>query len=308
MSLKQIFLTDIDFKASPKVRYMIEKDTVIQYAEAYQTKKRMPPIVLFWDSKEGRMYLGDGAHRCEATRMIGRKSIEAEVKTGTYTDCLQYALLANTVHGLPRSPDDKRQCVIAAIKEWPTLSNIQLGKLCDVDDKTIASHRKELEAKKEIVKTVTRTASDGSQRAAAAPRNSGVEPKPKAQAAPPAEVVVKDAMGHPIPKKVLKYWLRQDEVIDETKQLSAIINAFKGHQRDKDTMYTEINFSGLLADLEKAWHNMRLAIPFAVCTTCQGHPETQANGCRLCFGKGLISKFRYDTCSTVESKKMREAK
>jgi hypothetical protein len=305
---KQIFLSDIDFKASPKVRYTIEKDTVLQYAEAYQTKKKMPPIVLFWDSKESRMYLGDGAHRCEATRMIGRKSIEAEVKTGTYTDCLQYALLANTVHGLPRSPDDKVQCIMAAVKEWPTLSNVQLAKLTDVDDKTVAKYRKELEAKKEVVKTVTRTASDGKQRAAAAPRNSEVAPKPKVKAAPPAEVVVKDALGYPIPKKVQKFWERQGEIISETKQLSAIINAFKGHQQAKDILYAEINFSGLLADLEKAWHNMRLAIPYAVCTVCAGHPETQSNGCRFCFGKGLISKFRYDTCAPKESKQMREAK
>jgi len=307
MKTKQIFLSDINFKKSPKVRYKVEPDTVLQYAESYQAKKDMPPIVLFWDETAKELYLADGMHRCEAHVKLGRKSIEAVVHTGNYQQALEYALLANTVHGLPRSQDDKQQCIVVALNEWPKLSNVQIAKLCDVDDKTVAKYRKQMEEDGAIIKTKTRTASDGSERQAeAAPRNSEVPASVKKAAAAPDKIM--DYTKTEVPKKVLKYWHRSGEVMEMTSRISSVINACKALQRDKDVMYAEVNFSGLLADLEKAWHNLKQAVPYAVCTTCQGHPETQANGCRMCFGKGLISEFRYKHCSTVETKKIREAK
>ena len=305
MKTKQIFLSDINFKRSPKVRYAIEPATVLQYAEAYQLKRELPPVVLFWDEAAKELYLADGMHRCVAHTKLGRKSVEALVHNGTYQQALEYALLANTVHGLPRSQDDKMQCIVAALNEWPKLSNNQIAKLCDVDEKTVIKYRKQMEADGAIVKAKTLTASDGSQRPAERPpRKSEVPASVKKAEVAPEKIL--DYTKTEIPKKILKYWNRTGEIHELTSRISSVINVCKQSQREKDIMYAEVNFSGLLSDLERAWHNLKLAVPYAVCPTCQGHPETQAHGCRLCFGKGLISEFKYKHTTPVETKKMRE--
>ena len=72
-------------------------------------------------------------------------------------------------------------------------------------------------------------------------------------------------------------------------------------------MFAEINFTAVISDIEKAYHALKCATPYAVCTMCSGHPDTQKNGCRLCFGRGLISKFRYDRVPE-EVRKLREKK
>lgn len=301
---KLLFLSDLNEKLSPVVRASMRPDIVDQYATNYREKRPMPPVVVFWDGKT--YFLADGSHRCHAIAQIGRKAIEAEVRKGTYEEALQYALQANCAHGLQRSNADKRQCIAEALKQWPTYSNSSLAKACDVDDHTVADVRKELEATKEVAPTPKRTSSSGrsvaSEPVARIPtRKSEVEASANGHASTP----VLDKNGTPIPTAVIQYWNRSDEGIALVAAITEVMNTLKQADKDKDMLYSECNLQGILLDLEKAKMGIGCVVPHCVCTQCAGHPEAQPNGqCRLCLGRGLLSRFRWDRLVPEEIKDM----
>lgn len=287
MTKKLIFLDDIAFKDSPHVRAKEpDPEVVQQYAEAYLERKELPPVVVFHDRANKRMLIADGRHRCQARLLIKRREVMAEIHEGDINDALRYALLANSAHGVPRSNADKRQCVIAAIRQWPELTDLAVSKIVQVDHKTVTPIRQELEKKKEVVAVAVRTTSDG--------RKVNREAMGNSPSLPVTTTSPADAFGIEIPKKVLKYWERETEVKDLLDGIHSVIACLKLAGTDKDPMYGEVNLTGTVADLEKAFVSIRNAVPYAVCTTCQGHPETQPKGCRLCLGRGLLSKWRYE--------------
>ena len=307
---KLIFLNEIAFKDSPRVRSGIRNEVAEDYARRYRAKESLPPVHLFWDSGAKLMYLADGSHRCAAMALIGRKAIEAEVRNGTYQDALQFALLANAQHGLPRSNEDKRQSIATALQEWPKVSNVQISKMCDVDDKTVALVRAELETKQLVAPSKTRISAAGKQMPAVLPRKSEVgirEKTSKTTKSPKTkEPIDLDAKGTPIPKAVQKYWNRAPEVRELMASISEIVKQIKKAHSSQDLMFAEISCNTVVDDLERAYTAIKCSLPYVVCALCQGHPETQKAGCRMCFGRGLIGKFRYDRVP-VEIKKLKEA-
>lgn len=122
-------------------------------------------------------------------------------------------------------------------------------------------------------------------------------PKPKA-----ADIDL-DKTGHPIPPKALEYWHRREEPEDVLYFISKARAAVKDLQDSKDPMWVEVNANSVYADLCNAYSNFKLAVPYAVCPVCQGQaPAT----CTLCGGRGMISKFRYDTAVPQELKAVRD--
>jgi hypothetical protein len=116
-----------------------------------------------------------------------------------------------------------------------------------------------------------------------------------------------DRTGRRIPDALLPLWERNDEVQGILTKISHIKGVLERAQQDRDAMYAEVNFSSVIGDLEKAWKGIQTAKAYAVCPTCQGHPETQPDGkCRLCIGRGLISEFRWDRLVPAEIKKVIE--
>lgn len=306
---KLIFLSDIDFTLSPQVRDEVRTDVVVEYAERYKEKAAMPPIVVFQNKGDKKYLLGDGLHRSLANKENNCKGIQAEVMPGGYEEALKYALTANAAHGLRRSNADKRRCVMAAIKQWPKQSNIQLSETAGVSDRYVGEIRKEMESKKVIAPTPERTTRSGRIMATdnIGSTPNGSESKPdKSLQTKAGDKQLTDDTGWPIPKHLHEYWEWDVEVMEMLHTLSDIKGFIKRAQEKKDLMYVGVNFSSLIADLEKAWTSLQCAQPYAVCTTCQGHPDTQPKGqCRLCLGLGLISKFRYDRLVPEETKKVR---
>lgn len=303
MNQTLIYLNTIDLEASPRVRHItLDEETVERYAQNYAEKRDMPPLILFWDETKKIHLLGDGRHRIAALNKVGRKVAMALVHKGDFNECLKVALLANSVHGLPRSNADKRQCVIVAIKQWPELSNIHTAKMCDVDDKTVAKVRLELEEKKVIPPTPVRVGSDGLKFKVNKSKDEDEdedEEKPRINTAD----LAKDPTGRIVPNKVLVYWNRSDEPKQLIEKLSELAGHLKSANAMNDLMYCELNFTGVMADISKIVENLKTVIPYCVCTTCQGHPETQPKGqCRMCYGRGVISKFRYDALVPKEVK------
>lgn len=301
---KLLFLSDLNEKLSPVVRASIRDDIVDAYAQNYREKRPMPPVVVFWDGKT--YFLADGSHRCHAIAQIGRKAIEAEVRKGTYEDALQYALQANCAHGLQRSNADKRKCISVAIQQWPKDSNNSIAKRCDVDDKTVKDVRDELEAEQVVAKEPVRVSSSG--RSVAAQhvtknpvRKSELEPATK----PTEPKPIVDKNGTPIPKAVIQYWERADEVTVLLAQITEVMNSLRHAEKEKDLLYSQCNLAGTILELDGIKMNVGRALPFCVCTQCAGHPEAQPKGhCRLCAGLGLISKLAWDRLVPAEVRDM----
>lgn len=114
-----------------------------------------------------------------------------------------------------------------------------------------------------------------------------------------------DGTGYPVPKALLPIWGRIPEINALLKDISDIKGAIQRAQQGDDALFAEVNYTTLLGDLEKVYTHLKASKPFAVCMRCQGHPETQWEKCRLCFGRGVIGEFRYKTVPE-EERKMRE--
>jgi hypothetical protein len=95
--MQRVALQDIVFDAGTQVRVSISEQVVADYAEAMTDGADFPPVVLFHDGN--RYYMGDGFHRGLAAKRIDARDIPADVRVGTATDALWYALGANKANG-----------------------------------------------------------------------------------------------------------------------------------------------------------------------------------------------------------------
>ena len=300
-------ISDIDVKGSPHVRGEYRMDIVEEYAEQYRQKKHgMPDPILY---KVGdKLLVADGMHRIAAMEMAQATTQTFEVVEGTWQDCVRFALRCNVANGIRRNSADKRACVMLALKEFTGVSDSQLADSCAVGDDLIAQVRKEMEDKKVIPRLATRIGKDGKVRPA---KSKGSDED--TGAVEKTEIVSgygKDSTGYPITEKSSVYWDRRSEVESLLAGLSAIcrqINVARGSEesgREADLLFAECNFNALEADFDRITTNLQLALPYAVCPSCQGQTVDK---CRMCSGRGIISKFKFDTQVPAELKKIRKA-
>jgi len=132
-------LTSIDLDSSIQCRAAIDMGLVNDYAEAMTQAAIFPPVILY--GTEDRCWIADGWHRVMASLQIAAIDIDANLHKGGRIDALRAALSANATHGLKRTNADKRRCVEIALREWPKLSDVKIGELCGVNDKTVATYR-----------------------------------------------------------------------------------------------------------------------------------------------------------------------
>ena len=306
---KIVFLADIDLENSPTVRAEVRPDVVEDYAELYGKRGTMPPPHVFQSKGDKFWLLADGRHRVEGARVAGRKALECETHTGGYQDALKFAVGANIAHGLRRSNADKRRSVVEFLKEFPTISNVQCSTMCVVGETLVREVRTAMEGDGQTTKQELRIDAHGVTRKNPTPKKKNVgatatsddssslkarmtmEP----QQVTKAPSVVVDATGYPVPEGCMVWWNRSQEVQDILTLLTRIKSFLEDKKEAGDKMYWEIG-NGTIADLEKVRYSISAAKPYAVCTSCQGHPELQPNGnCRHCGGRGVFSKFRWDT-------------
>lgn len=163
MKAQMLKLADIVTTAGTQIRARIDTDTVSQYAEEMlDGKTKFPPVVVFHD---GSAYvLADGFHRVMAASRNGAEEILADIRKGTRSDALKFALGANTSHGLRRTNADKHRSVELALAEWPELSDVELARICAVSANTVKAVRSELEGTSQIAMLTTRIGADGKRR------------------------------------------------------------------------------------------------------------------------------------------------
>jgi hypothetical protein len=288
---KLIFIADINFKASPRVRDRLMTEVVDDYAERYKKREKLPPPVLALVD-DGVLVCVDGMHRIHALKKNGQKAVECEVMKCTPEMALREALGSNRTHGLRRSNDDKRRCVDAALMQWPDKSNLAIAQLVGVDDKTVAVIRKEMEKSGHLDKEVVRKDT----------KDRTIKPR---ESRPDGDPV--DCTGCVIPKEIRGTWEEADSVgMELENSVMSAKSALTAAQKDNDILFAEVNFSAAIGDLEKAWKAVQAVSPYAVCPTCNGFPSLQPKGCGMCKGRGFISKFRWDTVVPADLKKIRK--
>jgi ParB-like nuclease family protein len=118
-----------------------------------------------------------------------------------------------------------------------------------------------------------------------------------------ADEVMVDALGYPVPKPALPYWNRAQEVKEKLKDIQKLkLWAEELHVR-QDPMYSEVSSQWIGIELSNIHTNLKCALPYVVCTDCQGKsPE----GCDLCRGRGVISEFRWSHALPPETREMRQ--
>jgi hypothetical protein len=140
--LQSVALNQINIADGIQTRVEINPEAVEDYSQSYRQGTNFPPIELFLDG--AKHILVDGFHRVEAARKAGLNCIAANVRVGTLTEALVYALQANEKNGLRRSNADKHHCAELALKQWPDYTDRRLARICGVGYDLIGRVRKDL--------------------------------------------------------------------------------------------------------------------------------------------------------------------
>src|SRR6185312_5510909 len=80
MNIREVPLDDLVLDPNLNLRDRLDDFTVERYADSWD---RLPPITVF--EVEGRLLIADGFHRHAAAVMIGKGTLPAEVRVGTFT-------------------------------------------------------------------------------------------------------------------------------------------------------------------------------------------------------------------------------
>ena len=117
--------------------------------------------------------------------------------------------------------------------------------------------------------------------------------------------VVVDALGEPIPPHALTFWHRKEEVEAVMQVIENLSKNFRERVRENDPLWTGLPAQQVEITLHNAFYAVKNFLPYAVCTSCQGHV---ANGsCDSCHNTGMVSQYHFEKVSSPLSKKIRDA-
>lgn len=128
----------------------------------------LPPILVHRQT----MRVIDGAHRVQAARARGCRTITAHWFDGDERDAFLHAVKLNVTHGLPLTRDDRKRAAVRILNSHPDLSDRAIALAAGLGAKSIAALRREAVPRTANVRTGrdgrARPVSTASGRAAAA--------------------------------------------------------------------------------------------------------------------------------------------
>lgn len=138
---KSLSVDVINITGGTQSRLKIKEDYVEEIYEKMKDGVDYDAVTIFFDGKE--YWLADGFHRYHATRKLGKSSIKCKITNGLLRDAILYSKVANNLHGLPPTLQDKINNAKEMIgdSEWGGWSNREIGRICDVSHVTIAKLR-----------------------------------------------------------------------------------------------------------------------------------------------------------------------
>lgn len=303
----------IAIDADTQSRVAIDEQTVNEYAETLEHGVVLPPIDVHFDGI--RYIVTDGFHRYFAHKRINRKTIRCEVTEGTADDARWVAAQANINNGLRRTNADKRKAVTMALTVRGTMSNKAIADHCQVSDMLVAEVRDELDRAKsrdqvqELAPRTRRTGRDGKtytskSKAPAAPPPRQTKAKYNAQSpvAPTVKAGVatlhNDFVGRQIPAWLNPIWEGRDAVGEIIARLNDVRTGIEDAQ---NTDATDANpclrrvAAGVMALIQKAEHEIKASLPYALCPVCQGAD----GGCKAC-GDGFMTREQYEIWQSTQ--------
>lgn len=139
--MKKVKIDDIRIDGGTQGRAVIDQTTVYNYVEHMKEGDEFPKMFAFYDG--ATYWLVDGFHRYHAYKLLGIKEIEIAYKPGTLEEAQVYSFGVNATHGKPRTNEDKRKVVEAALEHPLTKgkSNYEIAKICAVSQSFVAAVR-----------------------------------------------------------------------------------------------------------------------------------------------------------------------
>jgi hypothetical protein len=156
MEIRDIPLHELVLDPNLNLRDRLDQDTVERYADCWN---RLPPVTVY--DVDGRWLLADGFHRHAAAVMLGKRSIKAEIRDGSFTEALDYVAGANLFHGLPLSRAERRRAIEIKLRLHHDRSDRHLADDLAVSRELVAKIRKQLIESGQIPAGGTRIGSDG---------------------------------------------------------------------------------------------------------------------------------------------------
>lgn len=146
--MREVNIDEIRIDGDTQGRVVIDQPTVYSYLERMKEGDDFPLVDAVFDGTT--YWLWDGFHRYHAYKLMGMKTIAIKYKPGTLQDAQVLSFGANGKHGKPRTIEDRRKVVLAALAHELTKdkSNREIARICDVSHPFVASVRNP-EAKKE---------------------------------------------------------------------------------------------------------------------------------------------------------------
>lgn len=149
----QMALGKLTILKSLQHRRGIDDATVQKYAEWLKEDDAadMQPINVM-RLPDARHVIVDGVHRHKAYTIVERIQIPCVITTGTLEDAQWAAVAANKDHGLPRTRDDNRRAVVAALRHpnyaSGSVSMREIARHVGVSHTTVQDVAKKLDLKK----------------------------------------------------------------------------------------------------------------------------------------------------------------
>lgn len=130
-------------------------------------------------------------------------------------------------------------------------------------------------------------------------------PSPPPAQKPEVKDVLLDKTGWQVPDDLVPLFERAPEVTEYLRQLSAMRGMLKRVQENKDVLWAPVNFSSAGMDIDRVYAELKQAVPWVVCPSCQGRKDTRSH-CGTCKGRGVISQFLWDNAIPEELKAVRQ--
>jgi ParB-like chromosome segregation protein Spo0J len=156
MNIRDVRLDDLVLDPNLNLRDRLDDFTVERYADSWE---RLPPITVY--EVDRRLLIADGFHRHAAAVMLGKRTISAEIRVGTFTDALDFVASVNLFHGLPLTRAERRRAVEVKLKLHHDWSDRRMAEELAVSRELIAKIRRQLIDSRQIPNLPGRVGADG---------------------------------------------------------------------------------------------------------------------------------------------------
>ena len=140
-----IQINEIQMDKMLMFREKLDEEAIERYQKRYESELFMPPIIVYRVPNKGCL-LVDGFHRVTAAKKAGLKTINADVKNGSYDDAVLAAATANVKHGMPLSQEERKKVVKVFLKMHPERTNRWIAEDVGVSVHNVQKIREQLES------------------------------------------------------------------------------------------------------------------------------------------------------------------